>query len=59
MIFIGSLVINYLYELNMHLTLGNIVLALTISGIIGVVAGYAPASSAARMNPVDAIGFSF
>ncbi len=59
MIFIGSLVINYLYELNMHLTLGNIVLALTISGVIGVVAGYAPASSAARMNPVDAIGFSF
>jgi putative ABC transport system permease protein len=59
MIFIGSLVINYLYELNMHLTLGNIILALTISGVIGVVAGYAPASSAARMNPVDAIGFSF
>lgn len=59
MIFIGSLVINYLYELNIHLTLGNIVLALTISGVIGVVAGYAPASSAARMNPVDAIGFSF
>lgn len=59
MIFIGSLVINYLYELNMHLTFGNIVLALTISGVIGVIAGYAPASSAARMNPVDAIGFSF
>jgi putative ABC transport system permease protein len=59
MIFIGSLVINYLYELNIHLTLGNIILALTISGVIGVVAGYAPASSAARMNPVDAIGFSF
>ena len=59
MIFIGSLVINYLYELNIHLTLANIVLALSISGIIGVVAGYAPASSAARMNPVDAIGFSF
>lgn len=59
MIFIGSLVINYLYELNIHLTLANIVLALSISGIIGVVAGYAPASSAAKMNPVDAIGFSF
>ncbi len=59
MIFIGSLVINYLYELNMHLTAGNIVLALVISGLIGIIAGYAPASAAARMNPVDAIGFSF
>ncbi len=59
MIFAGSLVINYLYELNMHLTTGNILLALTISGIIGIIAGYAPASAAASMNPVDAIGFSF
>ncbi len=59
MIFIGTLVINYLYDLNMFLTLGNILLAIFISGTIGIVAGYAPAASAAKMNPVDAIGFSF
>ena len=59
MIFIGTLVINYLWELNMYLTLGNTFLAIFISGIIGVVAGYAPAYAAARMNPVEAIGFSF
>jgi putative ABC transport system permease protein len=59
MIFLGTLVINYLYDLNMYLTLGNMILALTISGIIGIVAGYAPAYSAAKMNPVEAIGFSF
>lgn len=59
LIFIGTLGINYLYELDMHLTPGNTVLALVISATIGVVAGYAPAYSAARMNPVDAIGFSF
>jgi putative ABC transport system permease protein len=58
-IFCGTLVINYLYDLNIYLTTGNIVLAICISGIIGVVAGYAPASSAAKMNPVEAIGFSF
>jgi len=58
-ILIGTLVINYLYDLNMFLTFGNIVLAIVISGIIGIVAGYAPAYAAARMNPVDAIGFSF
>lgn len=59
MIFIASLVINYLYDLNMYLTMANVLLAIFISGIIGVVAGYAPAYSAAKMNPVEAIGFSF
>ena len=45
--------------MNIHLTLANMILALFISGIIGVVAGYAPAYAAAKMNPVEAIGFSF
>lgn len=59
MIFLATLVINYLYDLNMYLTFGNIILAVFISAVIGIVAGYAPANSAAKMNPVDAIGFSF
>jgi putative ABC transport system permease protein len=59
MIFIGTLIINYLYDLNIYLTLSNMFLAVFISGIIGVVAGYAPANTAAKMNPVEAIGFSF
>ena len=59
LIFIATLVINYLYELNMFLTAGNIVLALFISGIIGIVAGYAPAYAASKMNPVDAMGYTF
>jgi putative ABC transport system permease protein len=59
MIFIATLVINYLYDLNIYLTMANVFLAIFISGIIGVVAGYAPAYSAAKMNPVEAIGFSF
>jgi putative ABC transport system permease protein len=59
LIFIGTLAINYLWELNMHLTMGNIFLALFVSGAIGIIAGYAPAYAAAKMNPVDAMGFSF
>jgi putative ABC transport system permease protein len=59
MIFLGSLVINYLWELNMYLTFGNAFLAIMISGIIGIVAGYAPAYAASKMNPVEAIGYSF
>ena len=59
MVFIGTLIVNYMYDLDMYLTLGNILLAIFISGLIGIIAGYAPAYAAAKMNPVDAIGFSF
>jgi putative ABC transport system permease protein len=59
MIFIGTIVVNYLWNLNMYLTLANTFLAIFISGIIGIVAGYAPALAASKMNPVEAIGFSF
>lgn len=59
LIFIGTLFVNYLWELNMYLTFNNIIAAVIISGVIGIVAGYAPAYQAARMNPVEAIGYSF
>lgn len=55
----GTGVVNYIWELNMHLTPANIILGIFISAVIGIVAGYAPAYSASRMNPVEAIGFSF
>jgi putative ABC transport system permease protein len=58
LVFIGTLLVNYLYELNMFLTVNNIIMAIFISGIIGVIAGYAPAYSAAKMDPVEAIGYS-
>jgi putative ABC transport system permease protein len=59
MIFIGTFFINYFFDLHMYLTAANVLLALFISGLIGIVAGYAPAYAAAKMNPVDAIGYSF
>ncbi len=59
LILIGTGVVNYLWELNIHLTVANIFLGVIISAAIGIIAGYAPAYSASRMNPVDAIGFSF
>jgi putative ABC transport system permease protein len=59
MIFIGTIIVNYLYNLSIYLTISNTILAVFISGIIGIIAGYAPANTAAKMNPVEAIGFSF
>ena len=58
-VFIGTLFINYFFTLGMYLTAGNIILAIFISATIGIIAGFAPASSASRMNPVEAIGYSF
>ena len=57
LIFLGTVVINYCTILTCFLRSG-ILFSPFISGLIGIVAGYAPASSAARMNPVDAMGFS-
>ena len=59
LVFIGTLLVNYLYDLNMYLTAGNITMGIVISGVIGIIAGYAPANSAAKMDPVEAIGYSF
>jgi putative ABC transport system permease protein len=59
MVFIGTLFVNYFFTLGMFLTAGNIILAIAISGTIGIIAGFAPASAASRMNPVEAIGYSF
>jgi putative ABC transport system permease protein len=58
-VFLGTLLVNYFYDLDMFLTAGNIMLAIGISGAIGIVAGFAPASAAAKMNPVEAIGYTF
>ncbi|MDZ7635549.1 MAG: ABC transporter permease [Bacteroidales bacterium] len=58
-VFIGTLFVNYFFTLDMFLTAGNIILAIVISGTIGIIAGFAPASAASRMNPVEAIGYSF
>ena len=41
------------------LTLGNIILGLTISAVIGIISGFAPAWSASRMDPVEAINTTF
>ncbi len=59
-VFAGTGVMTSLIDdFRVFLTIGNIVLGLGISAIIGVVSGFAPAWSAARMDPVEAINTSF
>jgi putative ABC transport system permease protein len=58
-IFIGTLLVSNLSEFTIILTMSNIVLGLVISAVIGIIAGYAPAYSASRLNPVEAINHTF
>ncbi len=55
LIFIGTLIFNYISSMSISLTLSNIILGLTISGVIGVLAGFIPAWSASRLDPVEAM----
>jgi putative ABC transport system permease protein len=55
LIYIGTFVVTYAFDFEITLTAGNIITGLTISSVIGFVAGFMPARSAARLDPVDAM----
>jgi putative ABC transport system permease protein len=55
LIFIGTTIFSYVADMTSALTLANIILGLTISGVIGILAGFVPALSASRLDPVEAM----
>ena len=59
LIFIGSIIASNKVDLEITLSLGNIILGLLISVIIGVIAGIFPSSKASKLNPVEAINTAF
>ncbi len=58
-IYFGCFIANSKIDMEIVLTANNIFLGLFISIIIGIISGFAPARSASRLNPVDAINSSF
>jgi putative ABC transport system permease protein len=58
LVFAGTLIVSN-SDFSISLTLGNISLGLIVSGIIGIISGFAPAWSASRLNPVEAINTHF
>ena len=54
-VFSGTLIVNGIIDMEFALTWSNIILGLTVSAIIGVISGFVPAFSAAKMDPVVAI----
>ena len=60
LVFTGASIMSSLVEsFKVFLTAGNIILGIGISAGIGVVSGFAPAWTAAKMDPVEAINTSF
>ncbi len=54
-IFAGTIISTLGFGFDIGLSLNNIILGLSVSGIIGVVSGFIPAYKASEMNPVEAI----
>lgn len=55
-VYAGTLIAgNFFSSFQIALSSGNIILGLTISGIVGIIAGFIPAFSASRLDPVVAI----
>ncbi len=60
LIWIGTIIAgNLIDSMKFTMSLFNIFSGLLISVIIGVIAGFAPAKSASKLNPVDAINSNF
>jgi len=55
----GTLLVSAVSDFSISLTLGNIILGLFVSSIIGIISGFAPAYSASRLNPVNAMNSTF
>ncbi|MDX9883198.1 MAG: ABC transporter permease [Prolixibacteraceae bacterium] len=55
LIFIGTIALSSASGMTIHLNAANVALGLIISGIIGVMAGFLPALTASRLDPVEAM----
>ena len=55
LIFIATSIFSFVSDMSIGMSAANIILGLSISGVIGVLAGFIPALSAARLDPVEAM----
>ncbi len=55
LVFAGTWIASHVFDMDVLIQMENILLGINVSVIIGLVAGFIPAWSAAKLNPVDAI----
>lgn len=55
LVFTGTTIVAQVFDIDFGLSASNILLGVNVSAIIGLVSGFIPAWSAARLDPVEAI----
>ena len=55
LVYIGTLIVSGVFDMDLTLTLGNIMLGISVSAFIGLISGYIPAYMASKLDPVVAI----
>lgn len=58
-VFLLTFVISRSFDMELVLTVGNIILGITVSALIGFVSGLVPAWNASRLDPVEAMRSTF
>lgn len=58
-VFILAFTVSHIFDMNLILTAGNILLGISVSAFIGFVSGFIPAWNASRLDPVEAMRSTF
>jgi putative ABC transport system permease protein len=58
-VFILAFTVSQVYDMDLILTRGNILLGISVSAFIGFVSGLIPAWNASRLDPVEAMRSTF